>query len=167
MLLALTSGVPEPAEVASLTNAFCCRVVALRRVLFARLPCAAYGTAKSGVGIASMGVMKPEWTMKCIIPVIMAGVLGIYGTFTAASMHGPSSAIRLNYCICFLQALSWPSFSRAPSPSLAVAKPNSPPSADTHTFPPVRPLDLGRHCHCHGLLTNESSPFRFRTLLWY
>ena len=40
---------------------------------------AAYGTAKSGVGISSMGVMNPEAVMKNIIPVVMAGVLGIYG----------------------------------------------------------------------------------------
>ena len=39
----------------------------------------AYGTAKSGVGIASMGVMRPDMIMKSIIPVVMAGVLGIYG----------------------------------------------------------------------------------------
>ena len=37
---------------------------------------AAYGTAKSGVGVASMGVMRPELVMRCIIPVVMAGVLG-------------------------------------------------------------------------------------------
>jgi V-type H+-transporting ATPase proteolipid subunit len=30
---------------------------------------AAYGTAKSGVGIASMGVMKPQLVMRNIIPV--------------------------------------------------------------------------------------------------
>ena len=29
---------------------------------------AAYGTAKSGVGIASMGVLKPEMVMRSIIP---------------------------------------------------------------------------------------------------
>ncbi|WZY74373.1 V-type proton ATPase 16 kDa proteolipid subunit-like [Brassica rapa] len=40
---------------------------------------AAYGTAKSGVGVASMGVMRPELVMKSIVPVVMAGVLGIYG----------------------------------------------------------------------------------------
>jgi hypothetical protein len=39
---------------------------------------AAYGTAKSGVGVASMGVMWPVLVMKSIVPVIMAGVLGIY-----------------------------------------------------------------------------------------
>ncbi|KAI8104713.1 hypothetical protein M9434_003266 [Picochlorum sp. BPE23] len=44
---------------------------------------AAYGTAKSGVGIAAMGVMRPELVMKSIIPVVMAGVLGIYGLIIA------------------------------------------------------------------------------------
>lgn len=39
----------------------------------------AYGTAKSGVGIASMGVMNHDKVMKNIIPVVMAGILGIYG----------------------------------------------------------------------------------------
>jgi len=45
---------------------------------------AAYGTAKSGVGIAAMGVMRPELVMKSIVPVVMAGVLGIYGLIIAA-----------------------------------------------------------------------------------
>jgi len=44
---------------------------------------AAYGTAKSGVGISSMGVMKPDLVMRSIIPVVMAGVIGIYGLIIA------------------------------------------------------------------------------------
>ncbi|KAK3080638.1 H(+)-transporting V0 sector ATPase subunit c [Coniosporium uncinatum] len=40
---------------------------------------AAYGTAKSGVGIAAMGVLRPDLIVKNIIPVIMAGIIGIYG----------------------------------------------------------------------------------------
>merc|ERR1719155_25001 len=44
---------------------------------------AAYGTAKSGVGVANMGVMHADMVMKSIIPVIMAGVLGIYGLIVA------------------------------------------------------------------------------------
>ena len=44
---------------------------------------AAYGTAKSGVGVASMGVMRLELVMKSIVPVVMAGVLGIYGLIIA------------------------------------------------------------------------------------
>ena len=37
---------------------------------------AAYGTAKSGTGIAAMAVMRPEAIMKSIIPVVMAGRVG-------------------------------------------------------------------------------------------
>ncbi|CAE8656686.1 unnamed protein product [Polarella glacialis] len=47
-------------------------------IVFANMG-AAYGTAKSGVGISSMGVMRPDMVMRSIIPVVMAGVLGIYG----------------------------------------------------------------------------------------
>merc|ERR1711934_989243 len=44
---------------------------------------AAYGTAKSGVGVANMGVMHSDMVMKSIIPITMAGVLGIYGLIVA------------------------------------------------------------------------------------
>ena len=44
---------------------------------------AAYGTAKSGIGIASMGVLKPDVIVKSIVPVVMAGILGIYGLIIA------------------------------------------------------------------------------------
>merc|ERR1712072_39416 len=44
---------------------------------------AAYGTAKSGVGLCSMGVLKPNLVMKSIIPCVMAGILGIYGLIVA------------------------------------------------------------------------------------
>ncbi|KAG1761061.1 V-type ATPase [Suillus occidentalis] len=40
---------------------------------------ASYGTAKSGVGISAMGVLRPDLMMKCVVPVIMAGIIGIYG----------------------------------------------------------------------------------------
>lgn len=40
---------------------------------------AAYGTAKSGVGISAMAVMRPDLIMKSVIPVVMAGIIGIYG----------------------------------------------------------------------------------------
>ena len=45
---------------------------------------AAYGTAKSGTGIAAMSVMRPELIMKSIIPVVMAGIIAIYGLVVAA-----------------------------------------------------------------------------------
>ena len=46
------------------------------------------GTAKSGVGISSMGVMNPGLVMRNIIPVVMAGVLGIYGLIVAVIIQG-------------------------------------------------------------------------------
>merc|ERR1712003_354421 len=53
-----------------------------RALVFANLG-AAYGTAKSGVGVSSMGVVSPHLIMKSIIPVVMAGILGIYGMIVA------------------------------------------------------------------------------------
>jgi len=44
---------------------------------------AAYGTAKSGTGIAAMSVMRPQLIMKSIIPVVMAGIIAIYGLVVA------------------------------------------------------------------------------------
>lgn len=43
------------------------------------------------MGIASMGVMRPELVMKSIVPVVMAGVLGIYGLIVAVII-GTNSA---------------------------------------------------------------------------
>jgi len=40
---------------------------------------AAYGTAKSGVGICAMGVLRPDLIVKNVVPVVMAGIVGIYG----------------------------------------------------------------------------------------
>ena len=55
-------------------------------LVFANLG-AAYGTAKSGVGICSMGVLKPDKIIKSVIPVIMAGILGIYGLIVAVLLN--------------------------------------------------------------------------------
>jgi len=49
---------------------------------------AAYGTAKSGVGICSVAVLKPELIFKSIIPVVMAGILGIYGLIISVIISG-------------------------------------------------------------------------------
>ena len=62
---------------------------------------AAYGTAKSGVGIASMGVMNPQLVMRNIIPVVMAGVLGIYGLIVAVIIQGSSK-----FCLYLIEHIS-------------------------------------------------------------
>merc|ERR1712007_369484 len=60
-------------------------------VIFSNLG-AAYGTAKSGSGIAAMGVMRPDLVMRSIVPVIMAGVLGIYGLITGILINDKITA---------------------------------------------------------------------------
>ena len=40
---------------------------------------AAYGTAKSSIGIANLGFVAPDKIFKALVPIIMAGILGIYG----------------------------------------------------------------------------------------
>ena len=54
---------------------------------------AAYGTAKSGVGLSAMGVLRPDLLIKCIVPVVMAGILGIYGVVVSVLL---SSGCKLN-----------------------------------------------------------------------
>ncbi|KAI8986139.1 V-type ATPase [Trametes punicea] len=49
---------------------------------------ASYGTAKSGVGISAMSVLRPDLMMKCVIPVIMAGIIGIYGLVVSVLISG-------------------------------------------------------------------------------
>mgnify|MGYP001614168569 FL=1 len=47
----------------------------------------AYGTAKAGCGVAHMGVMAPERIMRGVVPVVMAGILGIYGLIVAVIIN--------------------------------------------------------------------------------
>lgn len=59
----------------------------------------AYGTAKSGTGIASMAVARPDLVMKAIIPVVMAGIVAIYGLVVAVILSGKVSAGGKDYTI--------------------------------------------------------------------
>ncbi|CAG60258.1 uncharacterized protein GVI51_I01375 [Nakaseomyces glabratus] len=40
---------------------------------------AAYGTAKSGVGVCVTCVLRPDLLIKSIVPIVMAGIIAIYG----------------------------------------------------------------------------------------
>ena len=40
-------------------------------------PRPSYGTAKSGVGISAMSVLRPDLMMKCCVPVVMAGIIAV------------------------------------------------------------------------------------------
>ena len=44
---------------------------------------AAFGTAKAGVGIMHSGIKSPDLIWRNLIPVVMAGVNGIYGLITS------------------------------------------------------------------------------------
>ena len=55
-------------------------------LVFANLG-AAYGTYKSGVGICHLGILRPDKIIKSVIPVIMAGILGIYGLIVAVILN--------------------------------------------------------------------------------
>src|SRR5690242_14063423 len=55
-------------------------------LVFANLG-SAYGAAKAGAGVAHLGVSNPEKIMRGIVPVVMAGILGIYGLIVAVIIN--------------------------------------------------------------------------------
>ncbi|KAL0236023.1 hypothetical protein GEMRC1_002605 [Eukaryota sp. GEM-RC1] len=48
----------------------------------------AYGTAKAGSAVAATGVVQPDSVMKFLIPVVMAGIFGIYGLILSILIIG-------------------------------------------------------------------------------
>ena len=54
---------------------------------------AAYGTAKAGIGIGSMAITRPNLVYKSLIPIVMAGILGIYGLIVAVILQGKIPAV--------------------------------------------------------------------------
>jgi len=44
---------------------------------------ASYGTAKASIGISASAVLKPEFIIKSVIPIVMAGIIAIYGLVVA------------------------------------------------------------------------------------
>ncbi|KAF9533103.1 V-type ATPase [Crepidotus variabilis] len=49
---------------------------------------AALGTSKSGIGIAGLGTFKPELIMKSLIPVVMSGIIAVYGLVVSVLISG-------------------------------------------------------------------------------
>ncbi|KAF1985426.1 vacuolar ATP synthase-like protein 16 kDa proteolipid subunit [Aulographum hederae CBS 113979] len=49
---------------------------------------AAYGTAKSGIGIAGIGTYRPDLIMKSLIPVVMSGIIAVYALVIAVLIAG-------------------------------------------------------------------------------
>ncbi|CAI0435307.1 unnamed protein product, partial [Linum tenue] len=65
---------------------------------------AAYGTVKSGVGVASMGVMRPELVMKSIVPVVMAG---FEQEVSSMKQKWVESTDPMNPCISLNARIAW------------------------------------------------------------
>eukprot|EP00354_Favella_ehrenbergii_P004005 CAMPEP_0170462702 /NCGR_PEP_ID=MMETSP0123-20130129/8106_1 /TAXON_ID=182087 /ORGANISM="Favella ehrenbergii, Strain Fehren 1" /LENGTH=135 /DNA_ID=CAMNT_0010727983 /DNA_START=112 /DNA_END=519 /DNA_ORIENTATION=+ len=63
----------------------------------------AYGTAKSGMGIASMAVTRPDLAFKAILPIIMAGILSIYGLILAVLICQNVKLDVTSHSVFFLQ----------------------------------------------------------------
>merc|ERR1712216_905805 len=80
-------GASQLLEVCSPTHHFMASLGVTSSIVFANLG-AAYGTAKAGVGISCMGVLRGDLVMRSLIPVVMAGVLGIYGLITSVIING-------------------------------------------------------------------------------
>jgi V-type H+-transporting ATPase proteolipid subunit len=53
---------------------------------------AALGTARAGVGIMESGIKSPELVWRNLIPIVMAGVNGIYGLITSIVVLGSIAA---------------------------------------------------------------------------
>ncbi|CDS41053.1 Vacuolar ATP synthase 16 kDa proteolipid [Echinococcus multilocularis] len=57
---------------------------------------AAFGTAKASIGISCMASRKPELLMKSLIPVVMAGIIAVYGLVVSVLI---SQEVDVNYSI--------------------------------------------------------------------
>merc|ERR1719409_1366390 len=86
MVLALLAAVGDDTTTDDNTPFFFAYMGVAAALVFANLG-ASYGTAKSGVGIASLGVIDSSKITKSLIPIIMAGILGIYGVIVAVLIH--------------------------------------------------------------------------------
>lgn len=53
---------------------------------------AAWGTWRAGMGVCQMGVDHPKGVIKNIVPIVMAGVLGIYGLIVSVIITQAISA---------------------------------------------------------------------------
>ena len=62
-------------------------------LVFANLG-ASYGTAKAGVGISSLGVIDSSKIYRALIPIIMAGILGIYGIIVSVLINNQISTMK-------------------------------------------------------------------------
>ena len=77
---------------------------------------AAYGTGKAGIGICQVGITRPDMVFKSLIPIIMAGILGIYGLIVAVILQGRGKLNQFNhFLVTYTQYNSiYPDFTTTP-----------------------------------------------------
>ena len=51
----------------------------------------AYGSFRSALGIATVGVFDEKKLVRSIVPVVMAGILGIYGLIIAITINSKAA----------------------------------------------------------------------------
>ena len=90
MVLALLAAAGEN-DVSDGSQYFFAYIGVASALVFANLG-ASYGTAKSGVGIAALGVIDGTKVFKALIPIIMAGILGIYGIIVAVLLSSKAAS---------------------------------------------------------------------------
>jgi len=49
---------------------------------------AAFGTSKAGIGISGLSVVRPDLVMKSLIPVVMSGIIAVYGLVVSVLIAG-------------------------------------------------------------------------------
>lgn len=49
---------------------------------------AAFGTSKAGIGISGLSVFRPDLVMKSLIPVVMSGIIAVYGLVVSVLIAG-------------------------------------------------------------------------------
>ncbi|EMS14587.1 V-type ATPase, C subunit protein [Entamoeba histolytica HM-3:IMSS] len=73
----------------------------------------AYGTAKSSVGISSVGVMKPEFIVRSVAPVVFAGLTWFVGLASGMAIgisgdcgvRGAAQQPKVGLIVCIHQVL--------------------------------------------------------------
>ncbi|TFK74883.1 V-type ATPase [Pluteus cervinus] len=53
---------------------------------------AAFGTSKAGIGITGLGTFRPDLIMKSLIPVVMSGIIAVYGLVVSVLIAGSLKA---------------------------------------------------------------------------
>ena len=72
-----------------------------------------YGTAKSGVGISAMGVLRPDLMMKNVVPVVMAGIIAV-SAYTPVDLKGDLTWAHVDLRPRRLCAYLWNSYVSCP-----------------------------------------------------